>query len=131
MHIRVGYDLIYHCPQGTPMLLIVNIHYSRASDLVMPDYLTTDPSVPIAAYRDPFGNWCTRLVAPAGQMRFTSRGVVRDSGQPDVVVPSAPQHAVEDLPAETLVFLRGSRYCETDVLSQVAWDLGDFSKRIS
>jgi hypothetical protein len=46
MHIRVGYDLIYHCPQGTPMLLIVNIHYSRASDLVMPDYLTTDPSVP-------------------------------------------------------------------------------------
>src|SRR5690348_14186371 len=107
MHIRVGYDLIYHCPQGTPMLLLVNIHYSRASDLVMPDYLTTDPSVPIAAYRDPFGNWCTRLVAPAGQMRFTSRGVVRDSGQPDVVVPSAPQHAVEDLPAETLVFLRG------------------------
>ena len=74
MHIRVGYDFLYHCPQGTPMLLIVNIHYSRASDLVMPDYLTTDPSVPISAYRDPFGNWCHRLVAPAGQMRFTVAG---------------------------------------------------------
>ena len=123
MHIRVGYELIYHCPQATPMILLVNIHYSRASDIVIPDYLTTEPSVPITAYRDPFGNWCNRIVAPAGQIRFTSRGVVRDSGQPDVVVPSAPQHAVEDLPEETLVFLRGSRYCETDLLSQVAWDL--------
>ena len=114
MQIRVGYELIYNCPQGTPMILIVNIHYSRASDIVIPDYLTTEPSVPITAYRDPFGNWCNRIVAPAGQMRFSSRGVLRDSGQPDVVVPSAQQHAVEDLPEETLGFLRGSRYCETD-----------------
>ena len=38
------------------MILIVNIHYSRAS-IVIPDYLTTAPSVPITAYRDPFGNW--------------------------------------------------------------------------
>jgi transglutaminase-like putative cysteine protease len=105
------------------MLLLVTTHSSRASDIVLPDSVTTDPAVPITAYRDAFGNWCTRLVAPAGQMRVTSCGVVRDSGQPDVVVPTAPQHAVEDLPAETLGFLRGSRYCETDVLSQVAWDL--------
>ena len=123
MHIRVGYDLIYHCPQATPMILIVTTHASRASDMVMPDVLTTDPALPTTAYRDAFGNWCTRLVAPAGQMRCTGHGVVRDSGQPDVVVPSAPQQAVEDLPAKTLLFLRGSRYCETDVLAQVAWDL--------
>src|SRR6266849_5804892 len=54
MQIRVGYELIYNCPQGTPMILIVNIHYSRASDIVIPDYLTTEPSVPITAYRDLF-----------------------------------------------------------------------------
>jgi hypothetical protein len=30
---------------------------------------------------------------------------------------------VEDLPAETLVFLLGSRYCETDRLSEPAWNL--------
>ena len=77
MHIRVGYELIYNCPQETPMILIVNIHYSRASDIVIPDYLTTEPSVPITAYRDLFGNWCNRIVAPAGQIRFTSRGVVQ------------------------------------------------------
>ena len=69
MQIRVGYEFIYNCPQEAPMILIVNIHYSRASDMVIPDYLTTEPSVPITAYRDPFGNWCTRIVAPAGQIR--------------------------------------------------------------
>src|SRR3981189_3727715 len=37
--------------------------------------------------------------------------------------PWAAQHAVEDLPAETLNFLLASRYCETDRLSEVAWNL--------
>lgn len=128
MQIRVGYDLTYSCPQATPMILILSIHYSRASDIVIPDHLSTEPSVPIAAYRDSFGNWCNRIVAPPGRIRLTGRGVLRDGGEPDVRVPSAQQHPVEDLPEETLVFLRGSRYCETDLLSQVAWDLFDHTR---
>jgi transglutaminase-like putative cysteine protease len=79
--------------------------------------------VTISPYRDNYGNWCSRLVAPAGRMRLSGDGVVRDSGLPDVVAPSAPQHAVEDLPAETIVYLLGSRYCETDRLSDIAWQL--------
>ena len=123
MKIRVGYDVIFDCPQGAPMILMLNVHYSRASDIVVPDHLTTEPSVPITGYRDLFGNWCNRIVAPPGTIRLTSHGVVRDTGQPDPVVSSAPQHAVEDLPEEALVFLLGSRYCETDLLSQIAWNL--------
>jgi transglutaminase-like putative cysteine protease len=123
MQIRVGYDVIFNCPRGAPMILMLNVHYSRASDIVIPDHLTTEPSVPITGYRDLFGNWCNRIVAPPGRTRLTSRGVLRDTGQPDVLVPSAEQHAVEDLPEEALVFLLGSRYCETDLLSQVAWNL--------
>jgi transglutaminase-like putative cysteine protease len=123
MQIRVGYELIYNFPQPTPMILTVSIHYSRVSDIVIPDHLTTDPSVPVTAYRDSFGNWCSRIVAPPGPIRIKGNGVVRDTGLPDVTVPSAQQHAVKDLPEETLVFLLGSRYCETDLLSQVAWQL--------
>ena len=123
MQIRVGYEFIYEFPQPTPMILTVNVHYSRASDVVVPDHLTTDPSVPLTAYRDGFGNWCSRIVAPAGRIRIKGNGVVRDTGLPDVIVPTAPQHSVEDLPEETLVFLLGSRYCETDLLSDVAWQL--------
>jgi transglutaminase-like putative cysteine protease len=123
MQIRVGYELIYDCPQPTPMMLMLNIHYSRASDIIVPDNMTTDPAVPITAYRDGFGNWCTRLVAPAGRIRIATTALLRDSGLPDPVVYDAVQHRVEDLPEEALVFLLGSRYCETDRLSQAAWDL--------
>src|SRR5512132_660250 len=123
MRIRVGYELIYECQQPIPMILTLNIHYTRVSDIVVPDHLITDPSVPIAGYRDGFGNWCSRIVAPPGQIRLTADAVVNDSGEPDVVVPSARQIPVPDLPEETLVFLLGSRYCETDRLSEAAWDL--------
>jgi transglutaminase-like putative cysteine protease len=122
MQIRVGYEMVYECPQPTPMILALNIHYSRASDIVFPDHLRTDPAVPVTAYRDSFGNWCTRLVAPKGRINLSSRAVVRDSGAPDPIVSTAAQHRVQDLPDETLLFLLGSRYCETDRLSQTAWD---------
>src|SRR6266700_3034966 len=123
MKIRVGYELIYDFPQSTPMIMVLGTHFTRASDVIVPDYLTTSPSVPISPYRDVFGNWCSRIVAPAGRIRLWADGVVRDTGLPDVVALRLPQHAVADLPAETLLFLLGSRYCETDHLSKVAWNL--------
>lgn len=123
MYLRIGYELIYDCPQPTPMILTLNVHYTRVSDLVIPDHLKTDLSVPYSAYRDGFGNWCTRIVAPQGRIRLFTDAVVRDSGEPDVVVPDAAQHFVQDLPEETLVYLLGSRYCETDRLSDAAWSL--------
>ena len=118
MKIRIGYDMIYACPQPTPMILMLNVHYSRASDVIVPDHMRTDPPVPITAYRDGFGNWCNRIVAPAGDIRIFADGLVRDSGLPDEVAPNAWQHPVEELPSETLVYLLGSRYCETDRLTE-------------
>jgi transglutaminase-like putative cysteine protease len=123
MQIRVGYDLSYDCVQPTPMILNLNVHYSRASDLVRPDNILTTPAVPMVSYRDGFGNWCTRLVATQGEFRVTSDTVVNDSGVPDAVWPGAEQHFVQRLPEETLVFLLGSRYCETDQMSETAWRL--------
>src|SRR5260221_142720 len=123
MIIKVGYELIYDCPQWTPMILMLNIHFTRAADIAIPDHLITSPSLPITAYRDGFGNWCSRIVAPPGEVRLSTTAVVRDTGQPDIVVPWAEQHPVEALPEECLVFLLGSRYCETDRLSEIAWSL--------
>jgi transglutaminase-like putative cysteine protease len=119
--IAVGYQLDYVLPQPTPMILTLSIHYSRASDLVRPDHMVTSPSVPVRAYRDGFGNWCSRLVAPAGRFRISSEAVVQDAGLVETPVPDALQHPVDQLPEETLVFLLNSRYCETDRLSEFAW----------
>jgi transglutaminase-like putative cysteine protease len=123
MQIRVGYEIVYECPQPTPMVLMLNIHFTRASDIVRPDYLLTKPTLPITGYRDSFGNWCNRIVAPPGQTIITSDALVNDSGVPDVVVPSARQTPIEYLPEESLMYLLGSRYCETDRLSPIAWQL--------
>lgn len=123
MLLRVGYEVVFGCTQPTPMILTLSIHYSRASDLIRPDYLVTRPALPLQAYRDGFGNWCTRLVAPPGRTVLTADALLHDSGEADPVVPGAPQHLVQDLPEETLVFLLGSRYCETDRLSAIAWSL--------
>jgi transglutaminase-like putative cysteine protease len=123
MHIRVGYELDYSFPQPTPMILTLNVHYSRASDMVKVDNMVTIPSVPITGYRDGFGNWCNRLVAPKGQFRVTADGVVRDSGMLETPSSWAEQHQVQQLPEETLVYLLGSRYCETDRLTETAWQL--------
>ena len=48
--LRVGFEMEYECPRPTPMLLALNIHFSRASDLVQPDQLRTTPPVPLSAY---------------------------------------------------------------------------------
>ena len=123
MKIKVGYELIYQCPQPTPMMLVLNVHHTRAADLLVPDRISTQPSIPIAHYHDSFGNWCTRLVAPAGQLKITSTGVVKDSGAPDIVAPAAGQHPIQELPEEALVFLLASRYCDCDRFLQIAWSM--------
>ncbi len=123
MQIRVGYELIYDCVQPTPMLLTLNVHHSRVSDLVAPDHVKTEPAVPINGYRDGFGNWCNRIVAPAGRIKITSDAVINDTGGPDPYEPNAIQIPVQYLPDDVLVFLLGSRYCDTDRLSDIAWGL--------
>jgi transglutaminase-like putative cysteine protease len=123
MRIRLGCDLRFQFSQPTPMILMLNVHYSRVPDLERPDYLVTVPAVPIESYRDGFGNWCNRTVAPPGAFAITTDTVLRDSGAFDPVHVEAVQHPVEDLPSEILTFLLGSRYCETDALSDEAWRL--------
>ncbi len=123
MKIAIGYELVYQIPQLTPMLLMLNVHQSRAGDVLVPDVMTTSPQVPLSSYQDRFGNWCTRLVAPAGRFRVAGAGTVADAGQADPSPAGAWQHEVQDLPDDTLLFLLGSRYCETDELSAAAWQL--------
>ena len=123
MKFRVGYELQYEFPQPTPVTLMLNIHFSRVSDLPMPDHIAISPSVSISGYRDGYGNWCSRFLAPTGRVLISTDSVVRDSGQPDPVVPDAEQVRVEQLPEEALVFLLASRFCDSDRVLDLAWTL--------
>jgi transglutaminase-like putative cysteine protease len=83
--------------------------------------LLTAPKIPLRDYRDMFGNACTRVIAPPGLVEFKADFEIYDSGKPDEVVPRARQHPIAELPDDALVFLLGSRYCDTQTLSDFAW----------
>ena len=123
MKIHVGFDLTYQSAHATPMVFMLNVHPSRAPDLVTPDRLRITPARSITPYVDGFGNKCVRVLAPPGQLRIACDTIVADSGRPDRVDLSAEQHAVADLPHDALVYLLASRYCETDLMMDKAWEL--------
>jgi transglutaminase-like putative cysteine protease len=123
MKIRAGYAISYDCPQPTPMILTLSVHPSRIGDLLTWDRMHVDPPVPVNTYHDSFGNFCHVIRAPTGRLTVSTDFMVQDNGQPDVIAPQAEQHGLESLPVEVLLYLLGSRYCETDRLSNTAWSL--------
>jgi transglutaminase-like putative cysteine protease len=121
MFIRIGFEIAYSFPQPTEMILMLYTHPSRASYLVTPERLTSDPMMIIDDFFDVYGNRCARTFCTSGRARFMVDAVMRDDGYPDVLVPEARQHRVRELPSETLLYLLGSRYCEIERLSEFAW----------
>ncbi len=123
MLIRLGYDLVFNFVAPTAMVLLLDVHPSEAHRLLKPDLPRTEPEVPLKTFTDSFGNRSHRLMAPAGRLRLFNDTLVEDSGLPEVGVPDARQHPIEELPDECLPFLLASRYCEVAEMLPVAWDL--------
>lgn len=121
MDIEAGYKISFNCTQDVPMVLMLSVHPSRMGDLRSEHEMRFSRPVRQREYLDTFGNVCTRLVAPAGLLEISNRFVISDSGLPDDVAPGARQIEVDWLPDETLVFLLGSRYCDTQKLTDLAW----------
>jgi len=103
------------------MVCLLDAHRERSQELHFEIPPTTIPIIPTRTYPDTFGNAVRRFTAPAGDLVITSDAIIEDSGLPDPIELDANEIPVEQLPDETLLFLLGSRYCETDRLADVAW----------
>ena len=123
MFIKYGYEITVAVAKPTPVITLLDVHPERRADIKSETPFRSAPSLLSSTYIDAFGNQCRRLVAPAGEVTFTLDGIISDSGRTEPVAPKAVEIPVERLPHDVLVFLLGSRYCETDKLSQTAWDL--------
>jgi transglutaminase-like putative cysteine protease len=123
MLIRVGFDIEFELPAPAPMVLMLSLHPSRMPTVRSPEVLKIEPFTPSQSFVDSFGNCATRISAPAGRLRLMSDAIVQDSGLPDEQSPDARQHPVEELPDDALQFLLSSRYCEVDLLKDLAWEL--------
>ncbi len=130
MMIRGGFNLAFDCIDYTPMLLMVHVRPERQPVFVQPHTFTLYPQIPFTTYVDGFGNICARLIAPPGRLSLWNRFVITDSGLPEVLPIYARQHPVAELPDDVMIYLLGSRYCDTQKLSDEAWRLfGGYAER--
>jgi len=123
MLIRLGYEIAIECQQPTPIISLLEIHENRQADIKRQTRVITSPAVASSTYTDRYGNQCRRFHAPAGNFRILYDAVVEDAGTHDEVNRLAREVPVQDLPDDVLGYLLGSRYCETDHLSSLAWSL--------
>jgi transglutaminase-like putative cysteine protease len=122
MRIRVGCEFEYESSAPTPMLMLVRAHPDDEHQTLY-ESRWTDPSVGVREYVDGFLNRCWRLTAPPGLLRIRYDALVEISGEPDPVVPDAHLVPIQDVPDDALVFTLGSRYVQSDLLGDVAWEL--------
>jgi len=123
MLIRYGYEITIQCAQPTALVCLLSVNEQRAADIRAPETVWTNPGIATSTYHDMFGNVCRRMLAPAGDLTIWGDATIWDSGLIDEAAFGAREIPVPELPDECLVYLMGSRYCETDRLSQAAWDL--------
>jgi transglutaminase-like putative cysteine protease len=120
--LRVGCQFDYESEGAVPAVMLVRArpdgeHRTRYESRWL------EPEVPVREYVDGFGNLCWRLTLPGGPVRIRYDAVVEVDRSADPVQPEARLTPVEDLPDETLVFTLPSRYVQSDLLIQDAWDL--------
>ena len=123
MLIRAGFNIEFDAYAPSPMLALLSIHPSRRRDLRTPHRIEASGNIPVYDVVDSFGNTCTRLTVPAGGVALSADFIIEDSGLSDTRPPDAPVMPVDQLPSDVLVYLMGSRYCETQYLMQPAWAL--------
>jgi transglutaminase-like putative cysteine protease len=127
MLICYGYDIEVFCSERTPLIAMLDLSPGARSQAVEADSMIATSLVdgsPVDVsdiYFDQFDNWCRRINSPPGGVALSATGLFRDSGRVDQQRPGARACKPEELPPETIAFVVGSRYCETDKLSNFAW----------
>ncbi|MET0446324.1 MAG: transglutaminase family protein [Pseudorhodoplanes sp.] len=120
MQIRAGYDIAFEFSENTAVVLMLSIHPDREKDLLSPHQISLSRDIPLHDYHDIYGNTCTRLVAPPGPLTISNSFLISDSGLPEPSPPAGRLMPVGDLPDDVLIYLLGSRYCDTQKLFDLA-----------
>ncbi|MFV0408154.1 MAG: transglutaminase-like domain-containing protein [Paracoccus sp. (in: a-proteobacteria)] len=105
------------------MILQMSARPERQIELRGIEAFATSPTVAFSTFVDRHGNFCRRLSAPPGYFRLQQNAIISDSGLPEPEFPEAQEMPIEALPDDVLYFLMASRYVDTDLLGQTAWDL--------
>jgi transglutaminase-like putative cysteine protease len=124
MLIRFGCSFDLTLAQDTPTVCLVDVHSSQARNVV-PNSLvfSTSPVIKPQIYIDDFGNIARRFIAPSGTLRLSFEGHYTADGTLDRRDGKARVIDVGQLPPDCLQYLAPSRFCESDLMGQLAWDM--------
>lgn len=119
---RVGCEFKYQVSAATVATVQVRPR-SDAGHRMVTEAWATEPNVPIDEYADIYGNPVKRLVMPEGalSLRYDATVAVLDEADPDAT--AVPQLPVDEVPGDLLHFTLPSRYCLSDQLMGMAWEL--------
>jgi transglutaminase-like putative cysteine protease len=123
MLIRVGYEFGFDAPLPVVMLLKLYLHPSILNQVRQSENLQVEPATKIEEFLDSFGNRTSRLILPDGHIRIHNEAVIENEWKPDIVNWNAQEIPLAELPTQVFPYLMSSRYCEVDLLSEIAWEL--------
>ena len=101
-----------------PAIMMLRPRSGPAQWITREEYVVT-PYATIVEYTDRFGNLCQRMLIPAGHFEVKCSCRAHTSDFIDVR-PDAPFVPVHELPDNVLEFLLPSRYCQADLLNDLA-----------
>ena len=122
IQLRVGCEFQFETDLPVPMLMLVRPRIDGEHHILY-ESRWLHPDVPLHEYVDGFGNTCWRFTTPGGPLTIRYDAIVEIDQEPDPVHPAAQQVLVQDLPDDTLVFTLPSRYVQSDLLLDTAWEL--------
>ncbi len=117
MRVHVEARLDYDFPEQAESLL--QIETAVADDqAVVEETLTFDPPLTFTRRDDPATGERRVAFTHQGHLSIVYAATVELAGR-DMDLAGAVQHAIADLPIETLPYLRGSRYCPSDTFETI------------
>jgi transglutaminase-like putative cysteine protease len=118
MRLHAGCQLWFEALEPSPLILMLRPRSGLGQRVVQEDY-RFEPNCPSTDYVDTYGNLCQRLLVPQGNFHVDHRVTVETPDYIDVE-PGAAFVPVQDLPDYALQFLLPSRYCQSDLLGDLA-----------
>ena len=118
MRLNAGCEITFEVEAPTPMVLMLRPRSGYGQWVTQESYALSQ-LVPVVEYVDGYGNLCQRLEAPVGRFVITTTASVETSDAIDVQ-PGALPTPIALLPDNVLQFLLPSRYCQSDLLCELA-----------
>jgi transglutaminase-like putative cysteine protease len=123
MKVRIGCSFGHDATSPTPAVVLAEPH-SDLHEHVVEERWSGEPDLPASTYVDLYGNRCRRLELPEGTSTVAYDAVVEIDPEPEPTPgPGDVQHRIEELPDHLLHWLLPSRYAESDLLNDSAWEL--------